>query len=200
MNISINNCTLKSTVAANKAIYGIFSDVHALGGNTITGDLSYTNISIANLINDIDGLTATIGPRSSHNIFTVSVNNSINNGDSTTLWGNVTTLENCLNTGIGSYWGAETTKHCIDIGSEAGTYTFSNISNSIILFPNADGSYVYYTADGYEGSINNITLLTKELFVSLLTFDTNIWDFDAFEAGSSEYPILKTFSKLGYSS
>ena len=194
MNISINNCSLKSNIPTNRAIYGIFSDIHSQGGSTVTGDLSYTNISISKLINDIDGLTATIGPQSSHNIFTVSVKNSINNGNSTILWGNVTTLENCLNTGIGSYWGAETTKHCIDVGSEVGTYTFDNISNSIILFPNADGSYVYYTADGYEGSINNITLLTKELFVSLLTFDTNIWNFDAFEAGSSGYPILKFFS------
>ena len=124
----------------------------------------------------------------------INVIESINNGDSTTLWGRVKNLENCLNTGTGSYWGAGTTKHCLDAGNEAGTYTFGNISNSIILFPNADGSYVYYTADGYEGSINNITLLTTELFVSLLTFDTNIWDFDAFETGSSEYPILKFFS------
>ena len=191
MNISINGYYLEKDNKANEG-NGIIASIATSSSYSGKGSHDYTKITIKHLENNISGLNATIGRE--RGVFKIFVSESINHGNSTWVWGSVTTLENCLNTGIGLYWGAGTTNHCIDVGNEAGTYTFGNISNSIILFPNADGSYVYYTADGYEGSINNITLLTKELFVSLLTFDTNIWDFDAFEAGSSEYPILKFFS------
>ena len=195
MNICIDGYYLEEKTVTKKC-NGMISRVAGVNGYVGRGSREYTKITIKHLENNINGLYVTIGGAS---LFQTAVFESINNGNSTFLWGEVAVLENSLNTGNGQYWGAETTRHCIDVGSEAGTYTFGStlsgsISSSIILFPNPNGSYVYYTADGYEGSINNITLLTKELFVSLLTFDTNIWDFDAFEAGSSEYPILKFFS------
>ncbi len=209
--ISVDTFNISSQVQQTNTIYGILASAAttSVTNEAMYDDDHYTmsildygkliNININKFTNNINGLTSTIAPNTYANIY---VNNSSNNGNSITAWGDVEVLTNSINLGQCSYWGVKVTNNCFDI-AEKGTYTFNitdssfnsstdeNIKNSFILFKNADGSYYCFTSGGEQSVVDNITLVTKEWFKAFLSFDENIWNLDDFDLSENIYPTLK---------
>ncbi len=204
LNIKLENYTLISNFASTGTKYGVLSKVISTTetittsvqtGTSSVGISDYTRLEINKFNNSVNGLHAGIAP--DYCGLTINVSNSQNTGNIETAWGSVNSLKNSINLGECLYWGANVSENCVDI-NEITTYNYSinkrtenNIRNSIILFENADGSYYYFTSGGQQGTINNITLLTKDLFITLLSFDETIWDLDNFDLSNGTYPTLR---------
>lgn len=116
------------------------------------------------------------------------VSNSEISGNTSTCWSNVNTLTDSINTGLTTTWGADNSLRVIDAGNEN---VMTNVKSSIILYPDANGIYTYYSASGTAVTISNPTLINKNLFVSMLGFDETIWDFDNLDIQNKKYPSIR---------
>lgn len=201
--IEINGLKLTSSYIHTNQVYGILANPEEVTSvsNDEFGDDHYAHsiydlnkiayMYVNGFENNINGLTASIAPPNTIKL-TIQVACSANHGNTTIAWGGVTALTNCINTGRCSSWGATQSNNCFDI-AEQGTYQYgSNIMNSFILFENADGSYYCYTSGGKLSVVSNITLVTKEWFVSFLSFDENIWNLDDFDLSNNIYPTFRS--------
>ena len=100
-------------------------------------------------------------------------------------------MTNSINTGKTSKWGAAKSTNCIDCKSEYGTYDLNNIYSSIVLFPDANGIFTYFSLAGTKATFNNAKLINKELFVSMLGFDESIWNLDNIDIENGQYPFIR---------
>ena len=107
-------------------------------------------------------------------------------------WSMVTLLEDSIHTGITQSWGAFESIRCIDAGSEIGTYDLGKISSSIILYPDANGVFTYYSASGTMATFNDVSLIDKDLFISMLGFDSTVWNLDNIEMENGKYPRIRS--------
>lgn len=106
-------------------------------------------------------------------------------------WSMVTLLEDSIHTGITQSWGASESNRCIDAGSEIGSYDLGKISSSIILYPDANGVFTYYSASGTMATFNDVSLIDKDLFVSMLGFDSTVWGLDNIDIENGIYPTIR---------
>ena len=121
----------------------------------------------------------------------ISVEKSEINADTTVAWSGVSSLINSINTGKTSKWGATKSTNCIDCKSEYGTYDLNDIYSSIVLFPDANGIFTYFSLAGTKATFNNAKLINKELFVSMLGFDESIWNLDNIDIENGQYPFIR---------
>ncbi len=127
----------------------------------------------------------------SSSISEVRVSKSTIKSPTTTAWSNVDVLEDSINLGTATSWGSSKTTRCIDVGNEyGGSYTLSATS-SIVLFPDANGVYTYMLSSGVTGNFSDSSLITKEMFISMLGFDETIWNLDEFDLASGVYPSIR---------
>ncbi len=127
----------------------------------------------------------------------VLVENSIIYSDTEVAWGYVFTLTNCANYGNTSLWGAWSTSYCVDLGGERKKYLYQletdcdeNITNSVNLYPDANGAYTYFSNDGNEGQVTDASLIDSNFFTSFLGFDETIWDLKDIDVANGKYPDL----------
>lgn len=66
-----------------------------------------------------------------------------------------------------------------------------SIKSSIVLMPSANGEYTYISANGDAVTISDVSLIDKNLFVSLLGLSEEVWDLDDIDIKSGKYPKLK---------
>ena len=113
------------------------------------------------------------------------------NGRTETAWSNVTSLSDAVLNGITENWGAKESIRCVDIKNEYSRLSRNNITESIVLLPDANGIYTYYSASGTANTFNDGSAINKDLFVSMLGFDEGIWDLDNIDVGKGLYPTIK---------
>ena len=65
------------------------------------------------------------------------------------------------------------------------------IKSSIVLMPSANGEYTYISAQGDVVTLSDVSLIDKNLFVSLLGLSEEVWDLDDIDIKSGKYPKLK---------
>jgi hypothetical protein len=71
-----------------------------------------------------------------------------------------------------------------------GSYSLT-ANSSIVLYPDANGVYTYFSASGNPGQINAASLINKDLFVSFFGFDENIWNLDDIDVERNLYPNIR---------
>ena len=153
-----------------------------------------SNIKISNLINHVNGLDNLISGSFEYDAcqeYQIDVDGVENHGDLNGLLNNVYKADNVINTGTISTWGATYSDHCIDAGSEYGTYDYGSITNSINLVPDTSGIYTYWNAGGETASIKKASLINEDLFINLLQFSKEKWDFSGLNISKYIYPKLK---------
>ena len=130
----------------------------------------------------------------------MNVSNSEINGDTVWLWSGADCVSDSINTGSTLHWAAKESIRCIDAGSEFGTYFFSNdehdtsencIKSSIILYPDANGKYTYFSSSGVAAELEDKTVIDKNLFISMLGFDEEIWNLDNIDITAGKYPTIR---------
>ena len=106
-------------------------------------------------------------------------------------------LSDSINIGLSEKWGAVQSTRCVDAGENAGIYNYSadygeeQIYSSIVLYPNANNEYFYYTSSGEEQTFVDSTLITKDFFISLLCFDETVWNLDNIDVENGIYPTIR---------
>lgn len=122
----------------------------------------------------------------------VYVSSSVIHGDTESAWKGATLIQDCLLDGKTLEWGAEKSLRCIDTTNEINVLkNLRNISSSIFLYPDANGNYFYYSAQGELVKLNDVSLINKELFVSLFGFSEEIWNLDNIDINNREYPSIR---------
>ena len=113
------------------------------------------------------------------------------NGNTETAWSRVTALSDAILNGTTENWGASVSIRCVDTENEYELLSRNNITQSIVLFPDANGTYTYYTASGTANTFDDESSINKELFVSMLGFDDVVWDLDNIDVERGRYPTIK---------
>ena len=121
----------------------------------------------------------------------ISVQKSEIHSKTTTAWGGVDELCDSIHTGTTQNWGAKKSVRCIDAGAEVGSYDLGTISSSIILYPDANEVYTYYSSSGTQGTFKGNELIDKNLFVSMLGFDETIWNLENIDIKNGIYPTIR---------
>lgn len=114
------------------------------------------------------------------------------NGNTEVAFYGVKNLTDSINTGVTKRWGAGNLERCIDAGSKSGTYDYSSsMLSSIILYPDANDNYTYWSSSGTKTTISDSTLLDKNMFKSMLGFDESVWDLDDIDVANGKYPRIR---------
>lgn len=121
----------------------------------------------------------------------ITVQKSEIHSKTTTAWGGVDELCDSIHTGTTQNWGAKKSVRCIDAGAEIGSYDLETISSSIILYPDANEVYTYYSSSGTQGTFKGSELIDKNLFVSMLGFDETIWNLENIDIKNGIYPTIR---------
>ena len=121
----------------------------------------------------------------------ISVNNAEINGNTNVAWSNATTLTDALLNGRTNSWGAEQSLRCIDTKNDLSQLEIENVFSSIFLYPDANGVYSYFSAEGELLTFNDASLIDKNLFVSLFGFSEETWDLDTIDIGNGLYPHIR---------
>lgn len=112
-------------------------------------------------------------------------------GNTKVAWSGVTYLSNAMLNGKTEEWGAKFSEKCIDTSHEFSMLDRGSINSSIVLMPSANGEYTYISANGDAVTISDVSLIDKNLFVSLLGLSEEVWDLDDIDIKSGKYPKLK---------
>lgn len=175
---NINNNTENSTGILYSSDFDVIANVR----NSYYGNLSVSKYKLdGNIINGVS-LTSAI---------TTSVSSSEICGETETAWSNVKNLHDSKLGGKTKKWGAESSIRCIDTANDVDAFKNVSIKSSILLYPDANGLYTYYSAQGELVTLNDASLITKDLFVSLFGFSEEVWNLDDIDIGSGLYPTIR---------
>lgn len=184
--------------------FGFISDFSNANSSTSakTASLDQINARIAscNLVNisklysNIKGLKYLI-TQNDLLPFKTTVNKSSNYGQTTYAWGGVSEINNSISTSEPSYWGAKVSNKCIDTGNNESNFAYDSSTagsayNCVNLVPDENGVYTYYNASGNSATISKSSLITKDFFTSMLSFDESIWDFSNLNIVTKKYPTI----------
>lgn len=154
---------------------------------------SYAQVTITNFVLNMDienGIISRITKDATYN-GNISVQKSEIHSKTTTAWGGVDELCDSIHTGTTQNWGAKRSVRCIDTGAEIGSYNLGTISSSIILYPDANEVYTYYSSSGTQATFKGSELIDKNLFVSMLGFDETIWNLENIDIKNGIYPTIR---------
>ena len=146
-------------------------------------------IIVSNYILRVDIDYGVSGMISSHKKFYVK--SSEIHSKTKIAWSGVSLIEDCILTGTTQEWGAGRSVRCIDAGSEIGSYDLGDICSSIVLYPDANGVFTYYSASGTMATFNDGSLINKDLFISMLGFNETVWNLDNIDIENGIYPTIR---------
>lgn len=170
---------------ATNAAGALFHSV-STGYCDVYGDIEISNVRIVgNIFKGIIGETSSISK------YSVKLVNAEIRGKTKVAWSGVTYLSNAILNGKTEEWGAKYSEKCIDTSNEFSILKREGIKSSIVLMPSANGEYTYISAQGDVVTISNVSLIDKNLFVSLLGLSEEVWDLDDIDIKSGKYPKLK---------
>lgn len=121
----------------------------------------------------------------------VYVSSSEIRGETESAWGSATLIQDCLLDGKTSKWGAEESIRCVDIQNEVALLELQNVFSSIFLSPDANGNYSYYSSQGELVTLNDVSLINKNLFVSFFGFSEEVWNLDVIDIVKGLYPTIR---------
>lgn len=173
---------MNNTVSgAGTLFYNIYTD---------EGTSQVRNIDISNvrIVGNIDN--GIIGNKEGARCSVKLVNAEIR-GKTKVAWSGVTYLSNAILNGKTEEWGAKYSEKCIDTSNEFSILKREGIKSSIVLMPSANGEYTYISAQGDVVTISDVSLIDKNLFVSLLGLSEEVWDLDDIDIKNGKYPKLK---------
>ena len=153
----------------------------------------YAQVTITNFVLNMDienGIISRITKDATYN-GNISVQKSEIHSKTTTAWGGVDELCDSIHTGTTQNWGAKKSVRCIDAGAEIGSYDLGTISSSIILYPDANEVYTYYSSSSTQATFKGSELIDKNLFVSMLGFDETIWNLENIDIKNGIYPTIR---------
>lgn len=151
---------------------------------TTEGKVEISNVRIVGNIDN--GIIGNVNPP--WNVYLV---NAEIRGNTKVAWSGVTYLSNAILNGKTEKWGAYESEKCIDTSHEFSMLNRGVIKSSIVLMPSANGEYTYISATGDAVTISDVSLIDKNLFVSLLGLSEEVWDLDDIDIKSGKYPKLK---------
>lgn len=151
---------------------------------TTEGKVEISNVRIVGNIDN--GIIGNVNPP--WNVYLV---NAEIRGNTKVAWSCVTYLSNAILNGKTEEWGAYESEKCIDTSHEFSMLNRGVIKSSIVLMPSANGEYTYISATGDAVTISDVSLIDKNLFVSLLGLSEEVWDLDDIDIKSGKYPKLK---------
>ncbi len=170
---------------ATNAAGALFHSV-STGYCDVYGDIEISNVRIVgNIFKGIIGETSSISK------YSVKLVNAEIRGKTKVAWSGVTYLSNAILNGKTEEWGAKYSEKCIDTSNEFSILKREGIKSSIVLMPSANGEYTYISAQGDVVTISDVSLIDKNLFVSLLGLSEEVWDLDDIDIKSGKYPKLK---------
>lgn len=172
---------LNNTVSGAGAIFGYIS-TDSIEAN---GDINISNVRI---VGNIDN--GIIGKRYGSE-YSIKLVNAEIRGKTKVAWSGVKYLSNAILNGKTEEWGAKYSEKCIDTSNEFSMLKREGIKSSIVLMPSANGEYTYISANGDAVTISDVSLIDKNLFVSLLGLSEEVWDLDDIDIKSGKYPKLK---------
>ena len=151
-----------------------------------------SNLTIdGKIANGIFGETSELGYLRSDSQLNVEVEKAEIKATTDIVWSGVVLLKDSINVGKTKEWGARQSVRCIDAGAEIGSYDLGEIKSSIILYPDANGIYTYYSSSGTQATFDNATLIDKNLFKSMFGFDETIWNLDNIDIANGLYPTIR---------
>ena len=151
-----------------------------------------SNLTIdGKIANGIFGETSSLGYLRSNSQLNVEVEKAEIKATTDIVWSSVILLKDSINVGKTKKWGALQSVRCIDAGAEIGSYDLGEIKSSIILYPDANGIYTYYSSSCTQATFDNATLIDKNLFKSMLGFDETIWNLDNIDIANGLYPTIR---------
>lgn len=173
---------MNNTVSgAGTLFYNIYTDEG-------TSQVRIIDISNVRIVGNIDN--GIIGNKEGAGCSVKLVNAEIR-GKTKVAWSGVTYLSNAILNGKTEEWGAKYSEKCIDTSHEFSMLDRGSIDSSIVLMPSANGEYTYISANGDAVTISDVSLIDKNLFVSLLGLSEEVWDLDDIDIKSGKYPKLK---------
>ena len=189
--VNINKFQIDGNNAQTQNSAGVlYTTEESLSGFNITcTTVKKPTINIKHYVLNID-IDYGIAPETMYTR-TITVSQSEIHSKTKIAWSMVTLLEDSIHTGITQSWGAQESNRCIDAGSEIGSYNLGKISSSIILYPDANGVFTYYSASGTMATFNDVSLIDKDLFISMLGFDSTVWDLDNINMENGIYPTIR---------
>ena len=74
-----------------------------------------------------------------------------------------------------------------------GQYSIGSFGNEAKRFIDmlANGGFTYYSASGTMATFNDVSLIDKDLFISMLGFDSTVWDLDNIDIENGIYPTIR---------
>ncbi len=169
-----------TVIGAAAIIYNLFAV-----SSEIFGHVEISNVRI---VGNID--KGIIGTKNNSGCEVDLVNAEIR-GNTKVAWSGVNKLSNAILNGKTDEWGAKYSEKCIDTSNEFSMLNRGGIKSSIVLMPSANGEYTYISANGDAVTISDVSLIDKNLFVSLLGLSEEVWDLDDIDIKSGKYPKLK---------
>ena len=190
--VNINKFQIDGNNAQTQNSAGVlYTTEESLSGFGITcTTVENPTINIKHYVLNID-IDYGIAPEKMYN-GTITVSQSEIHSKTKIAWSRVTLLEDSIHTGITQSWGAFVSVRCIDAGSEIGSYDLRKISSSIVLYPDANGVFTYYSASGTMATFNDVYLIDKDLFISMLGFDSTVWDLDNIDIENGKFPRIRS--------
>lgn len=166
----------------NNTVNGAAAIIYRMSGS-LCAEISNVRI-VGNIDNGIIGNKEGAGS-------SVKLVNAEIRGKTKVAWSGVDNLSNAILNGKTEEWGAKNSEKCIDTSHEFSMLERSVIKSSIVLMPSANGEYTYISATGDAVTISDVSLIDKNLFVSLLGLSEEVWDLDDIDIKSGKYPKLK---------
>ena len=194
-NIYIDGFYLRNINNTKTSAGGVFYEVNGTASESKYDpkrQVRISNLTIdGKIANGIFGETSKLGSLSSNSQLTVEVEKAEIKATTDIVWSGVVLLKDSINVGKTKEWGALQSVRCIDAGAEIGSYDLREIKSSIILYPDANGIYTYYSSSGTQATFDNATLIDKNLFKSMLGFDETIWNLDNIDIANGLYPTIR---------
>ena len=194
-NIYIDGFYLRNINNTKTSAGGVFYEVNGTASESKyypKRQVRISNLTIdGRIANGIFGETSELGYLRSYSQLTVEVEKAEIKATTDIVWSGVILLKDSINVGKTKKWGALQSVRCIDAGAEIGSYDLGEIKSSIILYPDANGIYTYYSSSGTQATFDNATLIDKNLFKSMLGFDETIWNLDNIDISNGLYPTIR---------
>ena len=194
-NIYIDGFYLRNINNTKTSAGGVFYEVNGTASESKYDpkrQVRISNLTIdGKIANGIFGETSKLGYLRSDSQLNVEVEKAEIKATTDIVWSGVVLLKDSINVGKTKEWGARQSVRCIDAGAEIGSYDLGEIKSSIILYPDANGIYTYYSSSGTQATFDNATLIDKNLFKSMFGFDETIWNLDNIDIANELYPTIR---------
>ena len=194
-NIYIDGFYLRNINNTKTSAGGVFYEVNGTASESKyypKRQVRISNLTIdGKIANGIFGETSKLGYLRSNSQLNVEVEKAEIKATTDIVWSGVILLKDSINVGKTKKWGALQSVRCIDAGAEIGSYDLGEIKSSIILYPDANGIYTYYSSSCTQATFDNATLIDKNLFKSMLGFDETIWNLDNIDIANGLYPTIR---------